>query len=154
MKKKILLLAFVSISITKVQAWNSNDCVLKLESNALVETYYQKGDYEKEFNINTDIPMSPKKSTTTTTKVTETPKTSEIKVFPNPTDGNLTVFIPKLPEGNVTFHLFDVMGRNIFSVPLTDNYSKINLSAFSQGIYYYQLINNGIIIKSNKVVKQ
>ena len=151
MKKKILLLAFVSISITKVQAWNSNDCVLELESKALAETYYQKGDYEKEFNINTDIPMSPKKFATSEPA---TPVTSDIQVFPNPTDGNLTVFIPELPDGSVTFQLFDVMGRNILFTPLTENNNTINLSKFSQGIYYYRIMNNDISIGSGKVVKQ
>ena len=107
--------------------------------------------YEKEFNINTDIPMSPKKFATSEPA---TPVNSEIKVFPNPTNGNLTVFIPELPDGTTVFQLFDVMGHNILSSPLTGNYSKINLSAFSQGIYYYRIMNDGVSIGNGKVVKQ
>ena len=107
--------------------------------------------YEKEFNIDTDISMSPKKF------ATSEPPTSvntEIKVFPNPTDGNLTVFIPELPEGTTVFQLFDVMGRNILFAPLTENNNTINLSKFLQGIYHYRIMNNDIAIGNGKVVKQ
>jgi hypothetical protein len=79
---------------------------------------------------------------------------SDIQVYPNPTDGNLTVYIPELPEGTTTFQLFDVTGRNLLTAPLTGNYTTINLFPFSQGMYYYKILNNGIAIENGKVVKR
>jgi hypothetical protein len=64
------------------------------------------------------------------------------------------VFIPELPEGAVTFQLFDVLGRNLLTQSLTDNNTVINLSQLARGIYHYQLISNEVILKSDKLVKR
>ena len=83
-----------------------------------------------------------------------TPATSDIQVFPNPVEDNLTVSIPVLPKGTVTFQLVDVNGRITLSQALTSDYSTINLSNLPNGTYYYQILHNGVSLKSDKVVKQ
>jgi len=57
-------------------------------------------------------------------------------------------------EGNVIFQVFDVMGRNLLTQSLTDNTTTVNLSQLAQGMYYYQIKNNGDSIKSDKLVKR
>jgi hypothetical protein len=89
-----------------------------------------------------------------TSAVSSASTVSEIQVFPNPTDGNLTVFIPEIPEGAVTFQLFDVLGRSMLTQTLTDRNTVINLSQLARGIYSYQLISNEVILKSDKLVKR
>jgi hypothetical protein len=81
-------------------------------------------------------------------------KTADVQVFPNPADDNLTVFIPELPKGTLVFQLFDPMGRSMLILPLTDHYTTINLSKLSQGIYYYRVLNNGVAIGRDKVLKR
>ena len=82
------------------------------------------------------------------------PATSDIQVFPNPVADNLTVSIPVLPKGAVIFQLVDVNGRIMLTQALTSDYSTINLSNLPNGIYQYQILHNGISLKSDKVVKQ
>ena len=83
-----------------------------------------------------------------------TPATSDIQVFPNPVEDNLTVSIPALPKGTIIFQLVDVNGRIMLSQALTSDYSTINLSSLPNGIYQYQILHNGVSLKSDKVVKQ
>lgn len=64
---------------------------------------------------------------------------SDFKVFPNPTQGALTVNIGELNEG-VTFHLSDLLGKIIYSRKITSydlqkNNLKLDLSSFHDGIY-------------------
>jgi hypothetical protein len=111
--------------------------------------------YEREIDFSVAMPATRSKSSSPTPSYFPTPLTSsEIQVFPNPTDGNLTIFIPELPEGSVVFQLFDVMGRSLLTQPLTDNSTTVNLSQLAQGMYYYHIMNNDIIIKSDKIVKR
>ena len=115
--------------------------------------------YENKIDREREEPnIRPKSATSPTSATSVTPltpvKTPDIEVFPNPTDGNLTVSISELPEGTVTFQLFDVLGHNILSQSLTDHNSTIILSQFPQGVYYYQIMNNGVSIKSDRVVKR
>ncbi|MDR2979634.1 MAG: T9SS type A sorting domain-containing protein, partial [Bacteroidales bacterium] len=81
-------------------------------------------------------------------------KAVDVQVFPNPVDDNLTVFLSELPEGDLVFQLFDPMGRNLISQPLTDHYTTVNLNKLSPGLYYYRVLNDGIPMGSDKVVKR
>jgi hypothetical protein len=81
-------------------------------------------------------------------------KAVDVQVFPNPVDDNLTVFLSELPEGDLVFQLFDPMGRNLISQPLTDHYTTVSLNKLSPGLYYYRVLNDGIPIGSDKVVKR
>ena len=40
------------------------------------------------------------------------------------------------------------------SFVITGNNSTINLSQLAQGIYYYRIMNNGVSIKSDKIVRR
>ncbi|MDL2309210.1 T9SS type A sorting domain-containing protein [Bacteroidales bacterium OttesenSCG-928-C03] len=106
--------------------------------------------YEDE--LSGDADMAPK------SLLSETPSSDSgnpaIQVFPNPVDDNLTVFIPELPEGGVIFQLFDAVGRGMLAQSITEHHSTINLSALSQGLYYYRVLNDGISMGGGKVVKR
>jgi hypothetical protein len=81
-------------------------------------------------------------------------KAADVQVFPNPVDDNLTVFLSDLPEGELVFQLFDPMGRNLISQPLTDHYTTVSLNKLSSGLYYYRVLSDGIPMGSDKVVKR
>jgi len=78
--------------------------------------------------------------------VVETNYDSQISVFPNPTEGRLTVTCQELNKSG-DLHVKDINGRTIYSVLdfSTNEIQFIELSRFSQGIYFVE-----ILIESNQ----
>lgn len=77
---------------------------------------------------------------------------SKFKVYPNPAKDNLFV------EGELNFNsqleLINSEGNKIQSIDLQLNSkTKINISSFPNGIYFYKIIENGKIIDSGKIIK-
>jgi hypothetical protein len=76
-----------------------------------------------------------------------------VKVYPNPTEGSLTVSIPK-GEGMLSDYKFiirDVLGKEA----LVENYNnEIDISALEKGIYFLSLYKNNQLIITKKVIKE
>ncbi len=75
-----------------------------------------------------------------------------ISVFPNPVKDKLTVAFPD--KTKKTFKLYDVTGNMIQSFALSKNRTEISLKALSIGIYFYQITENGNLLKTGKIQKQ
>lgn len=73
-------------------------------------------------------------------------------VFPNPTSNNLN--IQNNSSQIIQFTLYNSLGETIISKSLTNKTSTINLSAYSNDIYFYKVLNENGEIKSGKIVKQ
>lgn len=78
----------------------------------------------------------------------------EISIFPNPTNGNVTISIPASVEGNVTVEVYDAIGKLTIKENITNNMSNVNLSKLEDGMYMFKIINNNKTIKIGKIVKQ
>ncbi|MBA4241212.1 MAG: hypothetical protein C0448_10825 [Sphingobacteriaceae bacterium] len=78
----------------------------------------------------------------------------EISIFPNPTNGNVTISIPASIEGNVTVEVYDAIGKLTIKENITNNMSNVNLSKLEDGMYMFKIINNNKTIKIGKIVKQ
>ncbi|MDZ4756909.1 MAG: PKD domain-containing protein [Bacteroidota bacterium] len=75
-----------------------------------------------------------------------------VEVFPNPTNGLVTI---KLPEGNVynTIRVYDLAGKLVLTHNLNgEKQLNINLEAFTQGVYMIEMIGNDIISKEKIIV--
>jgi len=71
-------------------------------------------------------------------KVTEVEENESILIFPNPTDGLLTVQLKNLSRHDFKLYLTDLSGRNVFFNELpysVENQIRIDLSRLSPGIY-------------------
>ncbi len=80
----------------------------------------------------------------------------DFKVFPNPTQGALTVDFGELTEG-ATFHISDVLGKLIYSRKITSydlqkNSFKLDMSSFHDGVYMV-LMKTKTASKTIRVVK-
>lgn len=80
--------------------------------------------------------------------------TDEISIFPNPTNGVVTISIPASVEGNVTVEVYDAIGKLTIKENITNNMSNVNLSKLEDGMYMFKIINNNKTIKIGKIVKQ
>jgi len=74
------------------------------------------------------------------------------EVFPNPSYGNFTIQFPGIRKG--TIEIFTVLGKKVLAESISNEAKKeINLTDFSQGIYYIR-ITDGENSTCRKLVKQ
>lgn len=81
-----------------------------------------------------------------TTSIDENNSVKNIKVFPNPNNGEFTIDFNNYKSGNLNIMINDVNGKIIFSDNLKNfkgvYHKKINISKYSKGIYILNIINN------------
>lgn len=70
---------------------------------------------------------------------------NNVEVYPNPSSTQVTF---KISSGENTYlKILDVTGREIETLPVLNNEIQVNISAFSSGIYFYEILD-----KSNTIV--
>ena len=78
-----------------------------------------------------------------------------LTLYPNPTTGVVTVRLsPETCNQTPEIHLFDIYGRRLQMMAMTDETIQINLSNDATGIYIVKLVNGGRVVATRKVVKQ
>lgn len=80
------------------------------------------------------------------------PFTSLVKIYPNPTVGNLT--IQNNSNQTLRFSLYNTLGETIREEILTNETSTMDMSSYSNEIYFYKLTDGNNIIESGKIIKQ
>jgi len=85
------------------------------------------------------------------TSATDLKKTKQIKLFPNPTQGNVSIDGLSSKE---TIYLYDIMGKLLKRIECTGPQDIISLNEFADGIYYLQIIDRSGLIYSEKLIKQ
>ncbi len=85
----------------------------------------------------------------TCTGITETP-TLQAKLYPNPTNGLLTVEVPQ-SAGGFTFRLFNLLGQQVLEYPLEHDKTTFPLD-FAKGIYLYQITAHNWQVQNGKLV--
>ncbi len=73
------------------------------------------------------------------------------EVYPNPTQSELTLTIPKKLKGG-TFTLYNCLGQNVLEKNATNSIEKIGLTNIATGMYYYYFSLNDMVI-SGKILK-
>ena len=61
-----------------------------------------------------------------------------LSVYPNPVDEELTIKLPSVYE-RAQIRLYDVLGKKVLESSVSQNNSKVNVSAFSKGIYLLKI---------------
>ncbi len=81
---------------------------------------------------------------------------NNISIFPNPTDGKVTITFKGL-NNNITLKLLNIQGSLVYTTSfdaVSDNFAKtLDLSKYSNGMYYIQVICDGKTF-IQKLVKQ
>ena len=74
-------------------------------------------------------------------------------LFPNPNNKDITIEYVK-GEDNEPAELlvYNQIGEIVLVKTLTDNKTEVNLSNLSSGIYLYTIKQQGLILKTNKLV--
>jgi hypothetical protein len=77
----------------------------------------------------------------------------EMNVFPNPTSKSVTIIVKELKD-NISLTLYGVDGKIILTERIRSLETKLNVEQFANGVYFLNLIKDGQLIKSYKVLKQ
>ncbi|MBI5916724.1 MAG: T9SS type A sorting domain-containing protein, partial [Bacteroidetes bacterium] len=83
-------------------------------------------------------------------------ETSAIRLFPNPTSGRLTLeFTGATPKAG-TVQILDLYGRQLISQALLpgEQSHSFSIAALSAGMYFVQVLEDGVPVWTRKVVKQ
>jgi hypothetical protein len=56
------------------------------------------------------------------------------------------------PSKNSTFELYDIIGKKVFSAKLNENATQLDLNAFNNGTYLFQIIENGSVVKQDRLI--
>jgi ACT domain-containing protein len=84
----------------------------------------------------------------TTTTVTDA-KTSKFNLFPNPTNGFITIELDKI--SNYELSVINVLGQTVYMNSITDINTSVDLSSFDRGVYTIEL-SNGNRVYSEKLI--
>jgi uncharacterized repeat protein (TIGR01451 family) len=74
-----------------------------------------------------------------------------VKVFPNP--GHDRLVIERQVSQTVTFRLFDLTGKQLYSTPLSEVRTVINTEDLQSGLYLYRLESDGMMLEAGKWTK-
>lgn len=75
---------------------------------------------------------------------------NQVSVYPNPTNGVLNF---NLSENNTTINIIDITGKTLKSIKTNSTIVSMNLNAFANGLYFYNVIDNeGNTIATNRFV--
>ena len=58
-----------------------------------------------------------------------------LKLYPNPTDGKVTLEISSIKKGQYTFELMDALGRTVSSKLILEKITLIDLTNYERGVY-------------------
>ncbi len=76
-------------------------------------------------------------------------------VYPNPMSEQLMMTLPDMPEAPVQLRLFDISGRLVKEMAMTEQSGQMDVSSLTSGVYILQLLDDaGRKVAVEKIVKQ
>ncbi len=83
----------------------------------------------------------------------ETKASMSLVVFPNPTTSFLNLKIADLKTEQLTYQLTDAIGKLIIENKIAESSTQINMNAQAEAIYFLNIIQNNLIVKTFKIIK-
>ncbi|MBV6484617.1 MAG: hypothetical protein KFKLKKLM_01127 [Flavobacteriales bacterium] len=81
------------------------------------------------------------------------PPNGEFFVYPNPTNGIVTIQYNATTFTNSTFKLFDVMGKEMLNKKIESNHTQLDVGQYPKGIYFYQTIHQKQQISGKLIIQ-
>jgi hypothetical protein len=83
------------------------------------------------------------------TRISSTEATNDLKVYPNPNDGNFRVTTTNITGETVKLELVNAIGQLVYKMPVdvvnTRLNHEVNLNGLASGIYLLKLYDNGVV---------
>jgi PKD repeat protein len=81
------------------------------------------------------------------------PFVPQISISPNPFSSSVLLSLPARSAITPTWFLYDTYGRIILHIPLQEFETRVSLEHIPEGLYFWQLQQQGKWIQSGKIVK-
>jgi hypothetical protein len=78
---------------------------------------------------------------------------SEIKVYPNPNNGEFTVYVSALTDNSVV-QIYNGLGQLLISEKLNETSEHLNLRTLPKGLYIVKLKENDRSVRTTRIVIQ
>jgi hypothetical protein len=85
-----------------------------------------------------------------TTGIDQISKTSEFKVYPNPTNGKIKLIFERIPLNGITVSIDDITGRNCLKLLINENEVWLDLRGNAPGIYFIKTDQDNL--KAQKII--
>ena len=83
--------------------------------------------------------------------VTTPPKAVAV-IYPNPANRELNVYCPDIVENEALLSIYDLTGKRLMSVILTQSNQKIALDKITKGIYLVQIVSQNKMLLNEKLI--
>jgi len=83
---------------------------------------------------------------------TTIPSSNQIFIYPNPASTCITFSISVIPTKEESLLITDVLGNRLILQQINSTHAIINISQLSNGIYFWRMISNNMIIDTGKIV--
>jgi hypothetical protein len=74
----------------------------------------------------------------------------DITLYPNPTDGNLNIYMDTPLEGDIVVEIYNTLGKQVHVYNM--NNSTINTASLLDGIYILRVTNKGKTVSKSFIV--
>lgn len=82
-------------------------------------------------------------------------KEAVVSIYPNPFNMFTNIVINDVSKiNNCKAIIFNVLGEQVMSIIIDEPKTTLNTSSLSSGIYFYQIIGNGKLIQSGKLISK
>lgn len=75
-----------------------------------------------------------------------------IRIFPNPFTGSINVVVNEVLQTNLEIYFYNSTGVSVLSKSLTPQQNTIETNNLAKGMYFYNVISDGKILKCGKLV--
>jgi hypothetical protein len=79
---------------------------------------------------------------------------SLISVYPNPNNGILNINLTAELAKNASLEIYDALGKLVAKQTLANESNTLNISALTNGVYTFKVLNNSNLVKIGKLIKQ
>ena len=151
-----LKIEFTDLSAYEVTEWEwSFGDGMTSNSRSPIHLYNKNGIYEVCLiakNIN-GVDTLCKVLNVGTTKTIDDKKHIKIEMFPNPYKDYFVINVLDYSPEKMYLQLFDINGKLILSHRLFEGSNEIEQESFSNGVYFLKIIENGRVIRNDKLIK-
>lgn len=99
----------------------------------------------------TNCPVTEAVDTTSAVYVKEFAEQNQFTIYPNPSEGIVTITCATTNTRDLTMRLTNILGKEILNSPYKE---ELDISYLEKGIYFLSLYQNGSLLSTKKVVKE
>lgn len=156
MKKKILLLFILSISISVFSQSTNSSAGGKATGNGSVTYTAGQNIYTTNIGTNGSVSQGVQQSLEIFVLSNKDFKELNLNAFtyPNPTKDKITLEISNLELINLSFTIFDIKGRTLLKGVIREKNTSIIMKDYSAGVYLLKVHQQNKELKTFKIIKK